>query len=383
MVKQLTQKIFILRANEIYNHLYDYSHTKYVNSISKINVICKKHGIFEQTASDHLRGRIGCNKCVRDNSLLNTDNFINRANILHNYKYDYTKTIYRGMGKPIKIICKKHGAFKQTPRLHIKRKGEKCPKCNKHHNVGKSHNKITKEYFITQSNIVHNNKYDYNNIDYVNMNTHVIIICPEHGDFSQLPVKHLTAKQGCNQCANGLRSKKLTSKISQSAFIENANKIHNNRYDYSLVKYINSTTKVDIICTEHGVFNQTPSNHIRNRGCLYCARETIVKISKGETEWLDLLNIPNDKNHRQVALIPNSKSTVDGYDPKTKTVYEFNGDYWHGNPDVFDHNELNKTTNKTFGELYEQTLHKEQTLKDHGYNVITMWENDWVKSTTT
>ena len=72
------------------------------------------------------------------------------------------------------------------------------------------------------------------------------------------------------------------------------------------------------------------------------------------------------------------KYRVDGYDPNTNTIYEFNGDFWHGNPNRFDSNELNRVSKLTFGELYQKTLDKENKLKELGYNVISIWETDFL-----
>jgi len=68
---------------------------------------------------------------------------------------------------------------------------------------------------------------------------------------------------------------------------------------------------------------------------------------------------------------------VDGYDPDTKTIYEFNGDFWHGNPDIFNSYDYNNVSKKQFGELYENTLKRERELIKKGYNVISIWENDF------
>jgi len=121
---------------------------------------------------------------------------------------------------------------------------------------------ITKEQFIKRSNKTHNNKYDYSLVKYKNTNTKVKITCPEHGVFEQSPHTHLY--HGCSSCV-GL--KKLTKK----EFIKKANKIHNNKYNYSLVEYKNTQTKVKIICPKHGSFEQTPNNHTtQKQGCPKC-----------------------------------------------------------------------------------------------------------------
>jgi len=96
-------------------------------------------------------------------------------------------------------------------------------------------------------------------------------------------------------------------------------------------------------------------------------------ISHKETQWLTKLNIL----HRQYKI---NNYIVDGYDPLTNTVYEFLGDYWHGNPKIFDNDKYNKSCNKTFGELYEQTLNRLEDIKSLGYNIITIWESEYDKN---
>jgi len=88
-----------------------------------------------------------------------------------------------------------------------------------------------------------------------------------------------------------------------------------------------------------------------------------------EKEWLDSLGI----TERQY---PIANYKVDGYDPETNTVYEFLGDYWHGNPEVYDPDEYNKSCSKTFGQLFDETNIRLEHIKSLGYNIITKWEND-------
>lgn len=70
---------------------------------------------------------------------------------------------------------------------------------------------------------------------------------------------------------------------------------------------------------------------------------------------------------------------VDGYDPVTNTIFLFHGDFWHGNPAKFNQNETNPRCKKTYGELYENTLSYEKKLKNMGYTIIVIWENDFAK----
>lgn len=99
-----------------------------------------------------------------------------------------------------------------------------------------------------------------------------------------------------------------------------------------------------------------------------------------ERLWLDSLGIPNDQLHRTVNLrLDDKKCLVDGYDPTTNTVYEFHGDFWHGNPEVYDSDKMNPLVKKTFGQLYQRTLDKDNLIRSHGYNLVIIWESDWKK----
>ena len=88
MFKCLTPDIFIERSNLKHNNKYDYSKVKYKSTKLKVIIICPIHGEFEQTAEEHMRG-CGCIKCKY---ILNTIKFIERANLIHNNKFDYSKT---------------------------------------------------------------------------------------------------------------------------------------------------------------------------------------------------------------------------------------------------------------------------------------------------
>ena len=110
-------------------------------------------------------------------------------------------------------------------------------------------------------------------------------------------------------------------------------------------------------------------------------------FSKLQILWLNLLSKLNNI-HIQHAVndseykIPNTRYYADGYCKETNTIYEFHGDYWHGCPKRYNPNALNQVCNKTFKELYENTLKKEQTIKDLGYNLVVIWESDWNKINT-
>lgn len=127
--------------------------------------------------------------------------------------------------------------------------------------------KLTTEEFIEKSKKVHGDKYDYNLVKYINTKTKVKIACKKHGIFEQVPYTHLN-KCGCPKCG---RFKQIESQTSIN-FTNRSNKIHNSKYDYSKVEYINCKTKIDIICPIHGIFSQIPVHHIRCVGCSNCSK---------------------------------------------------------------------------------------------------------------
>jgi len=111
---------------------------------------------------------------------------------------------------------------------------------------------------------IHNNKYDYSLVEYVGFDNKVKIICPTHGVFEQSPNKHIgKSHRCCPKCNGGARK-------TTEYFIEQSIKVHNNKYDYSMVKYVNSNTNVKIICKNHGIFEQRPNHHLNGSCCPSC-----------------------------------------------------------------------------------------------------------------
>jgi len=179
---------------------------------------------------------------------------LNRFKKIHRDKYNYNLVDYKGMLKPIKIYCPDHGIFEQLPNNHLS--GSGCPFCNSV--------KVSKEEFIDRCKKKHNNFYDYSLTDFKGVAYKIKIICPDHGEFDQKASNHV-AGQKCPYCSNKKHNNKM--------FIDKAIKIHDNKYDYSLVDYKNAHEKIKIICHDHGEFEQIPWNHISlKEGCPYCGK---------------------------------------------------------------------------------------------------------------
>ena len=197
--------------------------------------------------------------------ILHTDKtqlFISKANKIHKNRYDYSKVNYINAKTKVTIICSEHGEFQQTPSNHLS--NYNCQKCAKNF-------QLDTNSYIEKAKVIHNDKYDYSKVEYVNTDTQIIIICREHGEFIQIPDFHINRKCGCPKCSNNV-------KLNILEFIEKAEKIHGNKYDYSKVEYVNNYTSVIIICKKHGEFLQKPFVHLLQHGCPSCINKTEYKF---------------------------------------------------------------------------------------------------------
>lgn len=322
MSKKVTINDFINRARLKHGNKYDYSKVQYEKLSDKIIIICPIHGEFLQSAANHLQGK-GCKECAIDqrktlktfSKRKTTEQFISEALEIHKSFYSYEKSIYTGRANKVIITCPIHGDFEQRAGDHLS--GHGCSKCK---NNKLKQIKDSRDEFIEKAKRVHGNKYDYSKANYIDSQTKVCIICPEHGEFWQRPYSHI-AGHGCSFCYNDSKV------LSQEEFLKLAKLVHGDRYDYSKSVYINTKTPVEIICPIHGIFWQTPNVHLSNKsGCPKCS------ISKGEEFIMNLLNNNNIKftynykididsniNHYGYALI-------DFYLPDYNLFIEYNGE---------------------------------------------------------
>lgn len=195
---KVTQEACLARFREVHGDRYDYSLVRYVNNTTKVRIICRTHGEFEQTPAAHVNGQ-GCPRCVK-NAPVDQAECLRRFREIHGDEYDYSLVRYVNKDKPVKIICRKHGAFLQSPANHWH--GQGCPKC---YGTGK----LSTGEFIRRAREVHGDRYDYSQVEYVNNHTKVRIICPVHGVFEQVPMSHLKGIN-CPECGNAARKVPLS-----------------------------------------------------------------------------------------------------------------------------------------------------------------------------
>lgn len=368
----LTQERFLERALARHGTRYDYSEAHCTGATVKLRIICRNpaHGPFMQTPDSHVHGH-GCSKCATEGRAekkrYSLSGFLAAAHEVHGDLYDYSSVMYSGSAVNVSISCRRpeHGLFQQTPTTHLS--GSGCPKCGDERASEKR--RMTQEAFLFAAHNVHGSRYDYSEAIYNASNAKILIICqtPGHGSFRQTPNKHL-AGQGCIKC--GFESTKIKQRTTTEAFLVKCRNVHGDRYDYSEAVYEGVRKKVHIVCRKlkHGTFMQEPGAHLQGQGCPKCRG----RISAVGTAWLDSLGVPV-REYR----LPGTRTIVDGFNPATNTVYQFHGDYYHGNPARFEPANINPSMKITFGELYQQTSDSDVRIEEAGYILVTMWEHDW------
>lgn len=271
MPKKLTQKQVIEQFRIIHGEVYDYSLVKYVNNRTKVSIVCKKHGLFEQLPADHKAG-VGCVLCgydaAKSKQRLPQKKAIDEFKIIHNDRYDYSKVEYVNSKTSVAIVCKKHGLFFQKPEFH--KAGHGCPQCGVDKNANKK--RLDQGVVIKRFGVTHKHRYDYSKVEYVNSSTPVEIICKTHGSFFQVPYEHMKGAN-CPLCAFSEKSR--GSHYTQDRLIDEFKAIHGDLYKYNDVNFVRIDKLVTIICRKHGEFEQLPYVHKQGSGCPVCAGQNL------------------------------------------------------------------------------------------------------------
>ena len=229
--------------------------------------------------------------------------------------------------------------------------------------------KLTTEEFIERAKSIHGDKYDYSKVKYEGMTKHVCIICPEHGEFWQTPINHLSGK-GCYKCGKEASQRTRFKSVANSV-VERFKKVHGDKYDYSKVKYVNAHTKVCIICPEHGEFWQTPYNHLYGYGCKKCAMDILTANNlMSADEFIEKAKkIHGDKYDYSKVEYKNCKTKVCIICPE-------HGEFWQ-TPD----NHIGKRTHNGCPMCAESKLEQEirVLLTEHSVNFEYNKSKKWLK----
>lgn len=245
-------------------------------------------------------------------------------------------------------------------------KGTGCPVC-KYAKFKKLYT-FDQQHWMVRFREKHGDRYQYSDFPIgFNSQTPICITCPVHGVFVQNICNHIT--QGCAKCAQ------QSSRLDRADYFADCASIHQGRYDYTHSEFIGTAHKITYRCAKHGNVTQYAGDHRNGRGCKSCGRESQFFKSKACGAWLERCRSRGAVIVEEW-IIPDTKYVADGYDATTNTIYEFHGDYWHGNPTLYPADEMNLSAGKTFGELYQGTLRKEARIRELGYNLITTWMSD-------
>ena len=365
--------------------------------------------------------------------------FIEKATKRFGAQFTFEKVDYKDNSTKVIITCVDHGDFSIEPGSFI-RQTFGCRQCASK-KMHQTRGTWTDAKFIAKAQETHNNKYNYDKVDLLNLKSFVTITCPEHGDFQQQAYYHLNGT-GCRRC----NQRDGNRRYDTQAFIKAAEAVHGEgKYDYYMVEYVSGHEKVAIVCPKHGLFDQEASGHLSGRGCAKCddeskligidefvrraqaihgdrycyLRSEYVKCidpititceihgdfqqrvsshlaghgcqrcawgptSKKCSDWLALIalqtghHIQHAENGGKYHFPEMVKRKADGFDEITGTVYEYNGSIWHAEPRQYPADRPHPViANKTCGEVYQKTLERDQWIRDQGYTLVTMWEMDW------
>ncbi|MEP0133374.1 MAG: hypothetical protein ABJJ25_15345 [Eudoraea sp.] len=202
-----------------------------------------------------------------------TPEFIEKAIKIHGNKFDYSKVEYTGSHNKVCITCPEHGEFYQKPTNHLS--GNGCKKCAYQYSHGK-YRLTSLETFLKKAKEIHGSKYVYSKVVWKNTYTKITIICPIHGEFTQVPQNHIRLKCGCRKCGREIVKSKLN-KYNTEYFLKHAEKVHGNKYDYSKTQCFNATDKLEINCPTHEKFKQIANQHLQGCGCPRCHFDQMAK----------------------------------------------------------------------------------------------------------
>ena len=274
--------------------------------------------------------------------------YLARAKAVHGDRYAYDTSTLRSANKDATITCLLHGAFTQRLANHLL--GAGCPSC-----AGRGVD------WVERFRSVHGGRYNYDDVVFVGYKTPVKIVCPEHGVFTQTPDNHYRNAQGCPKC-KGARIR-ASKQLPVAEFVRRATEVHGGRFLYQHTQFDNMLRGVvQIECIQHGLFTQSPVNHLAGKiGCTKCNHMK----SKGEDAVFNFIsNYTTAKQRDRTVLAPKE---LDIYMPDHKLAVEYCGDYWH-----------------SLGSLEEvrtkkQAHHEKYTVcKALGIRLLTVYESEWL-----
>ena len=262
---KLTTEEFIKKAQKVHGDRYDYSKVEYVDNKTKVCIICLKHGVFWQRPSHHTDGR-GCKKCATEVTAAKLRYWTEARCYEEASRYKEMKS-FRMKSEDAYNAALKHHWLKNYTWLSYKIDVS---------NPKKKRQSYTQDEIIDRLRTIFGDRYSYEKVEYKAMKVPITLVCHEkdangieHGEFFMRPDNIFSSNQACPKCYDARRSRLQRKPVER--FIEEATKVHGGLYEYHKVEYINGRTKVCIVCPIHGDFWQSPTNHLRGKGCPHCS----------------------------------------------------------------------------------------------------------------
>jgi hypothetical protein len=270
--RKLTREHALARFRETHGDQYDYSLVEYVDSRTKVVIVCRNHGRFKQGPSEHWKGQ-GCPPCARPRQTgapaRPFEKVEPRLIAAHNGKYTYDGSTYRDSNSKIRATCPLHGDFWTQVASHLRGKYG-CPKCG---DLASAQSRATDyEEWLRLARERYGDRFEY---DAASWNTHTNIglkrfrfRCPDHGWQEMRPDYHLRAPMGCPQCGRmeGGDKRRLTTE----EFIARGRARFHGKYTYERTVYRSAAEKLIVTCPEHGDFWTLPNNHTAGHECARC-----------------------------------------------------------------------------------------------------------------
>lgn len=300
------------------------------------------------------------------------EQYIEKANIKHNFSYDYSKFEYVNRRTKSIIIHKSCGSeFIQMAGTHLRGAGG-CPVCWRTINDD-ARKKSSKDEFIKESIKIHGDIFNFDNFIFDGVTTKGEILCKVcNNKFHQTPSKLTKLNAGCVRCSYVKRG--LKRRLTTEDFIKKSKLLFGELYNYSKVEYKGDRTPVLLECKRHGYFYIKPNRHLLNmRGCMLCALTGSSKAQFELFEAVKLIYPDVEYNNRKIL----KGLELDISRSSTKKAIEFNGDYWHCNPKIYKSNYKNKSNGLTAEIIWAKDSNKNHLAKSVGFDILTIWESDW------
>ena len=366
--KKTDLKSFVKRARKIHGNKYCYALVKFKDLNDDIEIICLKHGVIKQKASNHLTGK-GCKYCAIDEQKISKEEFIEKAKKIHGDKYDYSNIPDRvSAEEEIEIFCNECNSYFKSSRRKIMMADTPCSFCYSKLR-GKQRTK-TFEWFEKEIEKIHDNKYSLYKDKYLNTKTETVVFCKKcNKDFKIIPM-HLLQGGGCQRCA--IETVAKAKMLKQEDVEKEIKKACSDRYTFKPFKYDASRTVINFHCSKHDFnFQQSFATYRANGIC--CPK--CKPKSKAELEVFDFLK-ENRINFRYNETMDGLKDDgtlfPDFFLPEQKIMIEVNGEH-HYRPTDYSGKLSEEEMIKSFHKQKHHDWLKRKYCKRHGYRYEEIW----------